>query len=90
MLQEEKRKKREREQNESEAAAAAAAAPSACGPVEPFTITKTITIGLEVRDITSLRKGFSISVLMGQCQMSLHADSRKRRKRRKTETETLK
>lgn len=45
VLQEEKRKKREREQNESEPAASA---PSACVPVEPFTIPKTITIGLEV------------------------------------------
>lgn len=45
VLKEEKRKKREREQNESEPAASA---PSACVPVEPFTLPKTITIGLEV------------------------------------------
>ncbi|XP_017281890.1 bromodomain-containing protein 9 isoform X2 [Kryptolebias marmoratus] len=40
---EEKRKKREREQNESEAAAAACSGP----PVEPFTLSKTISISLE-------------------------------------------
>lgn len=47
VLQEEKRKKREREQNESEAAAATSAT-SAGVPVEPFTLSKTINIGLEV------------------------------------------
>ena len=45
--QEEKRKKREREQNESEAAAATTAASSGV-PVEPFTLPKTISIGVEV------------------------------------------
>lgn len=47
--QEEKRKKREREQNESEAAAAAATTAASSGvPVEPFTLPKTISIGVEV------------------------------------------
>uniref|UniRef100_A0A8C4F2U3 Bromodomain-containing protein 9 n=1 Tax=Dicentrarchus labrax TaxID=13489 RepID=A0A8C4F2U3_DICLA len=48
---EEKRKKREREQNESEAAAAATAATSAGVPVEPFTLPKSLSLGLEVTHI---------------------------------------
>lgn len=56
ILQEEKRKKREREQNESEAAASTAAANTGV-PVEPFTLSKAISIGLEVSQLTlSLNK----------------------------------
>lgn len=46
--QEEKRKKREREQNESEAVPATAVTTGV--PVEPFTISKTMSIKVEVRD----------------------------------------
>ncbi|XP_028986041.1 bromodomain-containing protein 9 [Betta splendens] len=51
---EEKRKKREREQIESEAAVAAA------GPVEPFTLSKTITISLEPEEKKKKKERFDI------------------------------
>ncbi|KAM4735643.1 bromodomain-containing protein 9 isoform 2-T2 [Anableps anableps] len=51
---EEKRKKREREQNESEAGAAGTA------PVEPFTLSKTISIGLEPEEIKKKKERFEV------------------------------
>ncbi|XP_056142176.1 bromodomain-containing protein 9 isoform X2 [Lampris incognitus] len=55
---EEKRKKREREQNESEAAAATA--DSAGVPVEPFTIPKCVTIGIEPEEKKRKKEKFDI------------------------------
>lgn len=51
---EEKRKKREREQTEAEAAAASTA------PVEPFTLSKTINIGLEPEEIKKKKERFEV------------------------------
>ncbi|XP_053183241.1 bromodomain-containing protein 9 isoform X2 [Scomber japonicus] len=56
---EEKRKKREREQNESEAAAATTAASSGV-PVEPFTLPKTISIGVEPEEKKKKKERFEI------------------------------
>ncbi|XP_027869136.1 bromodomain-containing protein 9 [Xiphophorus couchianus] len=54
---EEKRKKREREQNESEAAAGGAAGTA---PIEPFTLSKTINIGLEPEEIKKKKERFKV------------------------------
>ncbi|XP_014850478.1 PREDICTED: bromodomain-containing protein 9 [Poecilia mexicana] len=54
---EEKRKKREREQNESEAAAAGAAGTA---PIEPFTLSKAISIGLEPEEIKKKKERFEV------------------------------
>ncbi|KAM4601020.1 bromodomain-containing protein 9 isoform 2-T2 [Polymixia lowei] len=55
---EEKRKKREREQNESEAAAATAA--SSGVPVEPFTLPKSISIGIEPEEKKRKKERFDM------------------------------
>lgn len=83
--QEEKRKKREREQSESEAAAVTAASSGGgAGPVEPFTLSKSI--GLEVIklefDLSNVTNKLFIifDKLISFC---MYICSQKRRKRRK-------
>ncbi|KAM9783247.1 bromodomain-containing protein 9 [Neosynchiropus ocellatus] len=56
---EEKRKKREREQNESEASAAAASGgPAASGPIEPFTLSKSMIAAYEPEEKKKKRERF--------------------------------
>lgn len=52
-IQEEKRKKREREQNESEVFSAAGGGGGGGVPVEPFTLSKSLIVGLEVSELCS-------------------------------------
>ncbi|XP_061771773.1 bromodomain-containing protein 9 isoform X1 [Nerophis ophidion] len=69
---EEKRKKREREQNESDAATATVVNPS--GPVEPFTISKTLSVVIEPEEKKRKKERIEIEPEVEEFHPSMKVD----------------